>query len=203
MGGVDGNRRLPRRAGAILVCGLVLAGCGNHGGGTTDSGSGAGEPAPVNRTGVSPREARSALHLGRRDCHLLGAALSKRSGHTVHISSEPKPPHSGCSLEGHGIDVHISLDTSYGAHQRFENRVVEAEQFGTPDQARMPHPVPGVGEPGAYGHNAQWIPALGTLLAVRGNRWLTVNYAAAGRPPDARKLAAAAVARRAFKLSAR
>jgi hypothetical protein len=205
MRGVNGNRAHPRRAGVIFLCVAAFAVAGYGSGGSSDrTSSNGGEPSPAaNSKGVKPEEKRTALHLSRRDCDLLGAGLVKRTGRTIRISSEPKPPLSGCRLQGPGIDVTISLDTSYGAHQRYLNRVVETQQFGAPDQAKMPHPVPGVGEPGAYGQSANWIPALGTMLAVRGNRWLTVNYGAAGESLAARKAAAAAIARRAFKLSAR
>lgn len=218
MRGVNGSRRLLGREGAFLACALILAGalaltgCGGsssgagESGGTT-AGSSAGsreEAAPsVNRTGIKPEEAATTVHLSWRDCDQLGAALTKRTGRTIYISAEPRPPRSGCRLQGHGIDVTITLDTSYGAHKRYFNRVVETQQFGAPDQAKMPHPVPGVGEPGAYGQSAQWIPAIGTLLAVRGNRWITMSYAAAGQSRPERKDAAAALAIRAFRLTGR
>lgn len=202
--GMKDRPRRPLTALALAAGALWLAGCGSSGGGATSTTTGATKAAPsVNRTGVKPEEATTSLHLSRRDCDLLGAALLKRTGRTIHISSEPKPPLSGCRLRGRGVDVTVALDTSYGAHQRYFNRVTEAQQFGAPDPAKMPHPMPGVGEPGAYGQSANWIPAIGTLLAVRGNRWITVNYAAAGKSRPVRKAAAAAAARQAFRLSAR
>jgi hypothetical protein len=63
--------------------------------------------------------------------------------------------------------------------------------------------VAGVGDPSAGDHYASWIPALRTLFAVRGNRFLTVAYSAPGRSRHAAEVAAAALARRAFRLSAR
>lgn len=202
MAGVDGSGGTVRLTGAAVACVFALAGCGG-GGETSGSSPQAESTSPVvNRIGTQAGERPTSLHLSRRDCDLLGAALTKRTGRTIHIASEPRPPLSGCRLHGHGISVTIALDTSYGAHQRYFNRVVETQQFGAPDQAKMPHPVPGVGEPGVYGQSANWIPAIGTLLAVRGNRWITINYAAAGESRPARKAAAAAMARRAFRLSA-
>lgn len=201
MRGVNGTRAASRLAGAVLACASLLTACGSPGGQTTATG-GKSLP-PVNLKGVQPDERASAMHLGRGDCEALGAALARRTGRSIRASSQPRPPHSECRLTGRGVEVTISLDASYGAHQRYLNRVVETEQFGAPDQAKMPHPVPGVGEPGAYGQSANWIPALGTMLAVRGNRWITVNYAAAGRSRSARKAAAGAVARQAFRLSAK
>src|SRR5947208_314537 len=71
-----------------------------------------------------------------------------------------------------------------------------------PDPDGLPQPVPHVGEKAAYNSDASWIPALRSLLAVRGNRWLTVTISVAGRT-DAQLLAQAAVlARAGFKLSA-
>ncbi|HET7122010.1 MAG TPA: hypothetical protein VFI17_12280 [Solirubrobacterales bacterium] len=199
---VNGSRGPLRLAGAILACALLLGGCG--GTATDSTGGSAEEVAPaVNRTGIKPEEARTSLRLGRDDCRALAAALTRRSGQPVNASSQPRPPHSECQLHGRGIAVSISLDASYGAHKRYFNRVVETQQFGAPDPAKMPHPVPGVGESGAYGQSAEWIPGLGTLLAVRGNRWVTISYAAAGESRPTRKAAAATVGRRAFRLSAR
>ncbi|HEU4599929.1 MAG TPA: hypothetical protein VFS26_09285 [Solirubrobacterales bacterium] len=157
----------------------------------------------MNRTGVKPGEAPTTLHLSRQDCDLLGAALTKRTGRTVHITADSKPPLSGCRLNGHAVHVTVTLDTSYGAHQRYFNRMTETQQFGAPDQAKMPHPVPGVGEPGVYGQSAEWIPALRTLLAVRGNRWLTISYGAEEESRPERKQGASALALRAFRLSSR
>src|SRR6476620_927254 len=48
-----------------------------------------------------------------------------------------------------------------------------------------------------------WIPAFSTLYAVRGNRWLTIAYSDASLPRPRREAAAAALAREAFKLTAR
>jgi hypothetical protein len=201
MRGVEASTARVVLIGAALLCAMLLSACGGSGGSSRTTGT-ASAPA-VNLKGVTPEERRSALRLSRRDCGLLGAALTKQTGRTVYITSDSKPPLSGCRLNGHGIHLTVTLDTSYGAHQRYFNRVTETQQFGAPDPAKMPHPVPGVGEPGAYGQSAEWIPGLGTLLAVRGNRWLTISYAAAGEPRPARKAAAAALARRAFRLSAR
>lgn len=99
--------------------------------------------------------------------------------------------------------VSIYLDTAYAARQRYYNRMVEQNQFYDTDPAKRPHPVAGVGDPGAYEHTANWIPALGTLYAVRGSRWVTVAYSAAGLSLPRREALAAALARRAFRLTAR
>lgn len=80
--------------------------------------------------------------------------------------------------------------------------MVEQVQFNAPDPAKIPQAVPGVGDRSAYEHTASWIPALSTLYAVRGNRWLTVAYSVAGRSRPQRKAAAAVLARQAFKLTA-
>ena len=62
----------------------------------------------------------------------------------------------------------------------------------------MPH----VGEKAAYNSDASWIPALRSLLAVRGNRWLTVTLSVAGRTDHQLLLQATVLARAGFKLSA-
>jgi hypothetical protein len=80
--------------------------------------------------------------------------------------------------------------------------VVETAQFGTSDPSHLPHPIAGVGDRDASGHGANWIPALRTLLAVRGNRWLTISYSVAGQSGPAALAAAATLARPAFHLTA-
>lgn len=60
-----------------------------------------------------------------------------------------------------------------------------------------------VGDRSAHEHTASWIPAFSTLYAVRGNRWLTIAYADPSLPRPRREAAAAALAREAFRLTAR
>ena len=79
--------------------------------------------------------------------------------------------------------------------------MTEQVQFNAPDPAKIPHYVPGVGDPGAYGHFASWIPAYDTLYAVRDERWLTVAYAEAGAPRPRLRVAAGDLARLAFPLT--
>ena len=59
-----------------------------------------------------------------------------------------------------------------------------------------------VGEKAAYDSDANWIPALRSLLAVRGNRWLTVTISIAGRLNRRLRDEAAVLARAGFRLSA-
>jgi hypothetical protein len=97
----------------------------------------------------------------------------------------------------------IALDAGFAAHQRYYNRIDETVQFGESDPAKNPHPVAHVGERSIDNSAASWIPALGSLLAVRGNRWLTVTIAVAGRPGrQVRDDDAASLARLGFKLTA-
>jgi uncharacterized membrane protein len=81
--------------------------------------------------------------------------------------------------------------------------MVEQVQFNAADPAKVPHPVPGVGDRAAYNHYAGWIPAYSTLYAVRGNRWLTLAYSVTGETRPQRLAEAADLARRAFRLTAR
>lgn len=120
----------------------------------------------------------------------------------MRIESEPSPPSSRCVLSGRGARVSIYLDAAYAARQRYYNRMVEQVQFNAPDPAKIPHAVPGVGDRSVYEHTASWIPALSTLYAVRGNRWLTVAYSVPGKSRPQRETAAAVLARQAFKLTA-
>jgi hypothetical protein len=132
---------------------------------------------------------------------VLANEVAQAVGSAPRRHSEPTPPLSHCQLTGPGLDVNVYLDVGHAARQRYEYRMTEQVQFGAPDPRKLPYPVPDVGDPGAYDHFASWVPALDTLFAVRGNRWLTVAYSRAG-VPTARLLAeAAALARLAFRLS--
>lgn len=134
---------------------------------------------------------------------MLRRAVEAQNGVRAQAESEPSPPSSRCLISGRGLHVSIYLDASTAARQRYFNRMVEQVQFYGTEPAKRPHTVAGVGDRGAYEHSASWIPALSTLYAVRGNRWLTVSYAAAGVPKGVRKERAAALARRGFRLTAR
>jgi hypothetical protein len=141
--------------------------------------------------------------IDRDDCRGLRRAVEDVEGMRAQAESEPSPPSSRCLISGHDLHVSVYLDASTAARQRYFNRMVEQVQFYGTDPAKSPHPVGGVGDPGAYEHTASWIPAFSTLYAVRGNRWLTVSYAAMGVPKDIREARAAALARQGFRLTAR
>jgi hypothetical protein len=100
------------------------------------------------------------------------------------------------------VSISIYLDSGFAAHQRYSNRIDETVQFNAEHPAGLPHPVPHVGEKAAYNADANWIPALGSLLAVRGNRWLTVTIAAPALSDRARRDEAAVLARAGFRLTA-
>jgi hypothetical protein len=192
--------RAPRRLLALLICAAALGGCGSGSGGTSSTSMGPNSPT-VNRTGVKAQERESHLRLSHADCRALGAALAKRAGRSPAASGDFSPPLSLCRLSGQGVRVTVSLDAGYGAHQRYYNRIDEQEQFGAPDPARMPHAVPGVGDPAAEGHDAEWVPAYRTLFAVRGNRWITIAYSVPGLSRPQARAGAAALARLAFRVS--
>ncbi|HTT95461.1 MAG TPA: hypothetical protein VMF55_12365 [Solirubrobacterales bacterium] len=191
---------------------LVMVGCGSSGSGTAAggaSGRGAGGRAvqsPVQARGIKGEnpatEAAGTAHLSAADCERLAGLAERQTGTRLKRRSTPKPPLSRCRLSGPGASIDVYLDAGFAADQRFHNRIDETVQFNTENPAGLPRPVPHVGEKAAYDADAQWIPALGSLLAVRGNRWLTVTISDAGRS-DRRLLAEAAVlARAGFKLSA-
>ena len=181
-----------------LVLAAALVGCGS-GSSSTSTGSENGSGYFGERTGQE--ETKAAIERG--DCRALRRALEKQAGVRVRGKSEPTPPNSRCRLEGHGVDVTISLDTAYEARQRYENRMVEQVQFNAADPAKVPHHIAGVGDPAAGEHFASWIPAYSTLFAVRGNRWLTLAYSVAGETRAQRLAAAVALARLAFRLTSR
>jgi hypothetical protein len=150
-------------------------------------------------------EQGTALHLGRADCEALATWLRRAElpgSPPVMARSMPTPPRSSCELRAPGTTVALTLDSAYGARQRYANRLVEQVQFNTSKPRNVPHYVPGVGDKVAPGRGANWIPAYSELLAVRGNRWLTVNFAVPGLSDRQRRELAAGLARRAFRLSA-
>lgn len=175
----------------------LLAGCGSSGGGgATSTGS--------NRYfGDHPGQRETAAHIGKGDCLALSHTVGRQLGtKSIVARSEPTPPNSRCRLLAKGARVTVSLDAAYAARQRYENRMVEQVQFNAPHPAKVPHHLRGVGDPSSGEHFASWIPAYSSLFAVRGNRWLTINYSVAGETRPRRKGQAAALARRAFSLTA-
>jgi hypothetical protein len=181
----------------ILLPGVaVMAGCGRAS--TTSIAT-----DDANRYfGDHPGQEATEAAIGRDDCRALRRALAAQ-GVQPGVESEPSPPSSRCLIRGPGLRVSVYLDAAYAARQRYANRMVEQVQFYGTDPAKRPHAVAGVGDRSAHEHTASWIPAFSTLYAVRGNRWLTIAYSDASLPRPRREAAAAALAREAFKLTAR
>lgn len=181
-----------------MVAAALLVGCGSGDSTSTTK-------TPSGRTNIHERPGQQAtsLHISAADCRALAATVRKQTGSPSRRQSEPTPPNSRCQMQGRGVHVSISLDTAYEARQRYSNRIDEQVQFNAADPTKVPHAVPGVGDKGAYNQYASWIPAYSTLWAVRGNRWLTVVYSAAGETRPQRLAAAAPLARQAFRLTAR
>jgi hypothetical protein len=189
---------------AVLSCAIALSACG--GGGPDEGARPPSSRAPSSRATPSrpdrPRvERATGLHLSRSDCATLARAVEVRLQVSLRRQVKPTPPLSRCRLTGPGVAVNLYLDTAYAAHQRYKNRMVEQAQFGAPNPARLPHPVPAVGDPAAYGGDASWVPAYSSLFAVRGNRFLTVAFSVAGTPAARLRAEAAALARTAFRLT--
>jgi hypothetical protein len=186
---------------AALAVLLIVLG-GTTGCGSNSSGTGTSNPDDTRYFGDHPGQEATNAAIGRADCRALGRAVEAQAGARARIETEPSPPSSHCLISGRGLHISVYLDASTAARQRYFNRMTEQVQFYGTDPAKRPHAVAGVGDPGAYEHSASWIPAFSTLYAVRGNRWLTVSYAAAGVPKAAREQRAAALARMAFRLTA-
>jgi hypothetical protein len=204
---------------AIGAC-LVTVGCasgsssGMRGGttaprGSPPSGAARGRRAihePVQSRGIKgedPRaEAATTARISAGDCAALGRLAERRLGIHLSRNSNPKPPLSSCRLSGHGTEINVYLDSGFAAHQRYANRIEETVQFNGENPAGLPQPVAHVGEKAAYNADASWIPALKSLLAVRGNRWLTVTISVPGRSGDELRDQAAVLARAGFTLTA-
>ncbi len=189
-------KRLP-----LLIACLVLAifaGCGSEGETSTTA-----SPGDNRYFRDNPGQEETNAAIGKRDCATLRGTAAAMTGERLRTESEPTPPSSRCLLRGPGSSVSIYLDAAFAARQRYFNRMVEQDQFYGTDPAKHPHAVAGVGDPGAYGHTASWIPALSSIYAVRGNRWVTVFYAVAGAATPERRQAAIRLARQTFRLTAR
>jgi hypothetical protein len=213
---------------ALVVC-PVAAGCGG-GSGTTggpsssgtssspaagaaaESGAGGGQgrlaiQEPVQSRGIKGEdpttESATKAHISASDCVALQKLAEERLEAKLARHSTPSPPLSRCRLDGPGTSVNVYLDSGFAANRRYHNRIEETVQFNYESQAGVPHPVPHVGEKAAYNSDASWIPALRSLLAVRGNRWLTVTLSAKGRSNRELLDEAAVLARAGFKLTAR
>lgn len=176
---------------------VAAAGCG--GGSPTTS----APPASRGIKGENPaREAATRAHLSSSDCAALRKLGEERLGTKLSPHSTPKPPLSRCRLEGTGASINIYLDSGFAANRRYHNRMEETVQFNAPDPDKVPHPVPHVGEKSAYNSAASWIPNLRSLLAVRGNRWLTVTISVKGKTDRELRDEAAVLARAGFELTA-
>jgi hypothetical protein len=208
----------------LVVC-LVTAACGG-GSGTTGASTAGGTSSPVGTTsaggeggkgrlatqepvqnrgikGEDPTtEGASKAHISSSDCAALQKLAEERLGTKLTRQSVPAPPLSRCSLNGPGTSVNVYLDSGFAANRRYHNRIEETVQFNYENQAGVPHPVPHVGEKAAYNSDASWIPALRSLLAVRGNRWLTVTISVKGKSNKELLGEAAVLARAGFKLTA-
>jgi hypothetical protein len=207
---VPGRRDSRRRAAltptllALALAAVLLAGCGSSGDSTD-----AGTPASAPRHEIGPRgeriggEAASSLHLSPADCRALRRRAEAQSDRHIALFDEPTPPSSRCRLTAPGVTIGVYLDSGRSARQRYLNRMVEQNQFGAPDPGRVTHPVAGVGDPAPGNQYASWVPALGSLFAARGNRWLTVAYSVAGVSSPQSLDRAAALARLGFRLTAR
>lgn len=177
----------------------ALGGCGGSGGGSTESTAAGGSRFYHGY----PGQQATGLRISGSDCRALAAALEKQAGVVVRRSFDPTPPNSHCQLQGRGVHVSISLDAAYRARERYSYRMQEQVQFNAAYPDKVPRAVPRVGDRGAHNQYASWIPAYSTLYAVRGNCWLTLAYSVRGETRPQRLVGATALARLAFRLTAR
>ncbi len=212
------QRRRGALAALVVVLALAAGGCGGGSdstggpqqanGSAGGSAAGGGEPADGGELpgikGEEPgAEAATELAISGADCAQLRARAEALAGEALKSAAEPSPPSSRCRLTGPRVQIGVYLDAAHAARQRYFNRIDEQQQFGAPDPAMEPHGVPGVGDPAAGNHDANWVPSLGSLFAVRGNRWLTVSLYVEGKSERRQRAAAADLARLGFRLSDR
>jgi hypothetical protein len=207
-----GHLRTCAACAGLAAC-LLAAGCG--GGSSEGSASTAAETGgggrhatdePVQSRGIKGEdpttEAASGAHISGTDCAALQGLAEERLGRKLARHAAPAPPLSRCRLEGRGTSVNVYLDSGFAANRRYHNRIEETVQFNYESAAGVPHPVPHVGEKAAYNSSASWIPNLRSLLAVRGNRWLTVTISVDGMANRKLRDEAAVLARAGFRLTA-
>jgi hypothetical protein len=194
---------------AVVIAALAVAGCGTSGSGTTGGSTTAGGraiQAPASSRGTKGEnpttEAAGTAHLSTADCEALARLAERQTGTALKRHPTPVPPLSRCRLSGPATQVNVYLDASFAAARRYHNRIEETVQFNGQHPDGLPQPVPHVGEKAAYNSDASWIPALRSLLAVRGNRWLTVTISQARRSDRELLAAASVLARAGFKLTA-
>jgi hypothetical protein len=190
-----------------IAAACVTVGCGSSGESAEITyGEELAIHTPVQSRGIKGEnpvtEAATTVRISAGDCAALGRLAERQTGRKLRRRASPSPPLSRCHLTGPGTSIDVFLDTGFAAHQRYANRIAETVQFNTQNPAGLPQPVPHVGEKAAYNADASWIPALGSLLAVRGNRWLTVTISVAGSSNRLLRDEAAALARTGFHLSA-
>jgi hypothetical protein len=197
---------LARKVACLVAIGsaFMAAGCGS-GSGTSSAGDGTA-PEPAKARGIKGEdptaEAATRAHLSVADCKTLAHLAERQTGAALRRHSTPQPPLSRCRLGGPGVSINVFLDSGFAANRRYHNRIEETVQFNGDNQAGLPQPVPHVGEKAAYDSDASWIPALRSLLAVRGNRWLTVTISVDGRGERRLRAEAAVLARAGFHLTA-
>jgi hypothetical protein len=209
--------RWVRIAGCLvgLVACFVTVGCGGGSSSTTGTveagGSKSGEAhraihEPVQSRGIKGEDPRAEAATGARisfsDCVALASLAEERLQTKLRLHSDASPPLSHCLIDGHGVQLNVYLDSGFAAHQRYGNRIAETVQFNTENPAGLPQAVPRVGEKSAYNADANWIPALRSLLAVRGNRWLTVTISVPAMTDRRLRDEAAVLARAGFRLTA-
>jgi hypothetical protein len=200
--------RLLASSSAVLLCAFCLTACG---GSSDDTSAPAEAVAPgsggLSERGIkgeSPGEQATRQHLSDGDCAELAAQAEGRLDVALKSDVDPTPPLSHCEFRAPGISLNVYLDSARAAAQRYENRMTEQAQFGGPggDPAQVPQYVPNVGQRGYDNHFASWVAQVGSLFAVRGNRWLTVTYDRGGLSSNQLRDEAARVAREGFELSA-
>ncbi len=193
---------------AVIALALAAMGCGGGSSSSSSQRTGGREAIhePIQSRGIKGEdpsaEAASGLRISSGDCAALARLAERRLGVHLTRQSDPSPPLTRCRLGGGGVHVNVFLDSGFAAHQRYSNRIEETVQFNTENPAGLPRPVPHVGEKAAYNADASWIAALNSLLAVRGNRWLTVTISVPGRSDRELLGEAAVLARAGFKLTA-
>lgn len=184
---------------SAIALALAAVGCG----GGSSSSTPQAPPEARGIKGENPTtEAATRAHISAADCLALGKLAEERLGNELSRHPMPKPPLSRCRLEGPGTSINVYLDSGFAANRRYSNRIQETVQFNSTDPDKLPHPVAHVGEKSAYNSAASWIPNLGSLLAVRGNRWLTVTISVKGKTDRELRDEAAVLARAGFKLTA-
>jgi hypothetical protein len=170
------NPPILRIAAAGIALALAAGGCGDRGSSastaTTTTAPQLTTPAPQLKSDQDV--ARICPEISRRAAAVIGGL----TGHPPSLSPERlrATNFSSCRLSAHDVAVRMTLDTAAKVRKRYDNRIVESQQFSSQTPGLFPQPVQGVGDRHASGGGANWLAVFNQLLSIRGAHMLAMTF---------------------------